>query len=615
MSMLKIENKMYGLLDEFVVLQLKTMIDSAYYFSKNEDVRNGNIEAFHHYMHYGWTENRESVDTNIVFKHDDSPIIGKSNFILKLVKDWLSSYFAKQLGYDDKVYRDLVGLVKTSGHLQTYANELAYEIPREIICDHFILNCISGTISHFPSSKTFKDIAKKINSKERVFNSNSSKNDFFTVKEHYNFPLMLKIPSYSELSFKLENYIVVVGWILDERAINEINVIDLNNNVIATLLSKDCFRREDVKALYPKYVFARDAGMVGIFKCLKTELPYELNDCVLEVKTQNCMYRLKIENVKNATGERRHIIDFMTNLWVKLPTPIEYTVTKSFLLVLKSLLGIDDDVETDVFEYGQLPSNPSCTVIVPLYGRFDFMRYQLSNFSRFGCLKNAEIIYIVDDPRIAEQVQRLATEVFKLFQIPFKLILLERNVGYGRANNIAVQFSNSDNLILLNSDVLPMNSDWDSRLVSCLEQTENVGLVGVRLLFEDGSIQHDGMAQMELDDFPGLKFNDHPKKGWPSSMVNTPKELTKCEMVTAACVAIKKSLFIALEGFDSDYLLGDFEDSDLCQKALSKGYVNYIARDIELFHLERQSQNLTEPGDWKFRVTLINAHTFNHKWC
>ncbi|MDP5029225.1 glycosyltransferase family 2 protein [Paraglaciecola sp.] len=610
-----LDSKMYGVLDEYSLSQIREIFDKAYYLSKNKDVKAQNVDAFTHFMNYGWIEGRDFLNTNIVFPPLPVELGFKSNRLISIVRAWLTEYFAKQLAIAKNDYQELIIFINENTNLKLYAEENSFKIPSELITDHFIAASVDGSILKHSNVKEYKNVAKDILSKIKSFNHVSRSFDLLPIKEYYKFPSLLNLNSYCELAFKVDSFIVVVGWMTDQKQAKDLKIKDINGNVIAKILAKETHRRDDVKAIYSHIEHSRDAGFVGIFECVSQEDIYSLGECSVEVNTHANTYHMKLENLRDANVEKMYLIDYLTNLWSGFSSPIEYKVTKTFLMVLKRLLGIDQDIDTDIYTYGDTKTNPTSSVIIPLYGRYDFMRYQLSNFSRFGCLKTAEIIYVVDDPRIAKNVIKVAPELYKLFQIPFKLLLLEKNVGYGRANNIAAQHAVSDNLILLNSDVLPMSSDWDTRLVSYLEQTDNVGLIGVRLLFEDGSIQHDGMAQMELDDFPGLKFNDHPKKGWPLSMVNTPKEFARCDMVTAACVAIKKSLFNKLEGFDSDYLLGDFEDSDLCQKALAHGHSNYIARDIELFHLERQSQNLTEPGDWKFRVTLINAHTFNHKWC
>jgi GT2 family glycosyltransferase len=242
------------------------------------------------------------------------------------------------------------------------------------------------------------------------------------------------------------------------------------------------------------------------------------------------------------------------------------------------------------------------------------MRYQLSNFSRFGSLKGYEVLYVVDDPKISNAVGKLAKELSVVFSQPFSVITLAENMGFGGANNIGAKHATSDKLILLNSDVLPKDGTWADKMIAQIDNNDDAGVVGARLLFEDNSIQHDGMAPMVLKEYPELLLNDHPNKGWPVSLSKNPAVVADCPLLTAACIAISKSLFEEVGGFDPAYVLGDFEDSDLCLKVLEAGKRNVICRDIELNHLERQSQNLVEAGDWKHKLTIYNAITYNQRW-
>lgn len=69
-----------------------------------------------------------------------------------------------------------------------------------------------------------------------------------------------------------------------------------------------------------------------------------------------------------------------------------------------------------------------------------------------------------------------------------------------------------------------------------------------------------------------------------------------------------------LGGFDELYVIGDFEDSDLCLKFIDKGLGIYITTDVVLYHLERLSQDLVDSGNWKFKLTLANGVYQSMKW-
>ena len=49
-------------------------------------------------------------------------------------------------------------------------------------------------------------------------------------------------------------------------------------------------------------------------------------------------------------------------------------------------------------------------------------------------------------------------------------------------------------------------------------------------------------------------------------------------------------------------------------KALDAGYKNYLLGSEKLYHLERQSQNLFDDNDWKFKLTIFNGWQHTTKW-
>ena len=77
---------------------------------------------------------------------------------------------------------------------------------------------------------------------------------------------------------------------------------------------------------------------------------------------------------------------------------------------------------------------------------------------------------------------------------------------------------------------------------------------------------------------------------------------------------LSTAIYKELDGLDESYILGDFEDSDLCLKAIQAGYTNYIDSGINLYHLERQSQNLFEDKSWKFKLTIYNGMQHARRW-
>jgi hypothetical protein len=59
--------------------------------------------------------------------------------------------------------------------------------------------------------------------------------------------------------------------------------------------------------------------------------------------------------------------------------------------------------------YGGLDGIPKVSVVIPLYGRYDFMQHQLANFSSDPFMKEVEIIYVLDDPLLQREALMTAS--------------------------------------------------------------------------------------------------------------------------------------------------------------------------------------------------------------
>ena len=271
--------------------------------------------------------------------------------------------------------------------------------------------------------------------------------------------------------------------------------------------------------------------------------------------------------------------------------------------------------EKVIREYGVQVKNPAVSIIVPLYGRIDFIKYQLALFADDPDLKQNELIYVLDDPRLYEDFLYLCDSQSSIFEIPFKTVYTGINQGYAGANNSGVSVAKGQLLLLLNSDVMPVRSRWLSSLIKSYNDIADVGVIAPKLLYGDGSIQHAGMKFLRYGPWENLFINDHPKKGLPNFVERNscPQELAA---VTGACMMVSRELYDDVGGIDEEYIIGDFEDSDLCLKLHAKGFKNYYIPGVELFHLERQSLSLNhnhgEQG--KRNQTLYNCWLFNQKW-
>ncbi len=259
--------------------------------------------------------------------------------------------------------------------------------------------------------------------------------------------------------------------------------------------------------------------------------------------------------------------------------------------------------------FGTGPAAPRCSIVIPLYGRVDFLEYQLAFFAD-ALSPDHEIIYVLDDPDRAVETQALAASSYARFERPFTLATLSHNVGFAPANNIGLALSKGASVCFLNSDVFPQEPHWLELMLETQAAEPDIGIVGARLVYEDGTLQHDGCTFERLPDFAGWPFPMHPGKGRSADAV---EDVATVLMVTGACMVLPRPLADELGGFDEGYVIGDFEDADLCLRVRERGLRCVVDNRARLYHLERQSQGLGATS-WRTNLTLYNAWRFQNRW-
>jgi len=275
--------------------------------------------------------------------------------------------------------------------------------------------------------------------------------------------------------------------------------------------------------------------------------------------------------------------------------------------------------EPKALTFGSLPQPTQVSIIVPLFGRLDLMRHQLAHFSNdtdfIGERAVIDLIYVLDDFGAGLDFQRKARQAADAYGVPFRVIDLGGNYGYSTANNVGAAAACGEILILLNSDVMPKRPGWATELARTLKATPSCGVLGCRLLYEDDSIQHAGMEFRDADMLPGAFVNYHPAKGL-SVDFDPHRTLEPVRCVTGACLTIPRALYRSVGGLSEDYVIGDFEDSDLCLKVRTQGLDVYYTPAVELYHFERQSMRLIGQGraEWRQKLTLFNMWRHATNW-
>jgi GT2 family glycosyltransferase len=402
--------------------------------------------------------------------------------------------------------------------------------------------------------------------------------------------------------------LLLIGWILARPGVAP-RVTVRSGEHAQTLDFSIVARRDrpDLDALAEGLGAPNDKA--GFFAFVAT--PFEEGGSLhLEVETSagEVGYRsIRRSPLRGMPAIRRILGDFDLR-YGELATTFDHVVGPAVRALNVERLSLDRRSAT--VAWGEAPTDPICSLIVPLYGRLDFMEYQLAFFSGDPDLRRCDIIYVLDQPSRRRELEVLAESCFSRFGVPFSVIFHEQNLGYAAANNTGLAQVRADYVCLLNSDVFPTGPGWVSALRRRLEADPELGAVGPLLLFEDGSVQHEGIEFRPLPAFANWSFPIHTRKGfWPTAE----QGLKDSRVITAACIVAPRDLLSELGGFDEGYIIGDFEDSDLCLRMGQLGRRCAVDLDVQMRHLERKSQ--APPGElWRMNLTLYNAWRHQRRW-
>jgi GT2 family glycosyltransferase/2-polyprenyl-3-methyl-5-hydroxy-6-metoxy-1,4-benzoquinol methylase/tetratricopeptide (TPR) repeat protein len=235
----------------------------------------------------------------------------------------------------------------------------------------------------------------------------------------------------------------------------------------------------------------------------------------------------------------------------------------------------------------------TCSIIIPVWNKVELTRQCLIALGPATEDVSFELI-IVDNHSTDGTPEFLAS-----LGGDVRIITNDENLGFAKACNQGAAVATGEYLVFLNNDTIPLKG-WLSALVEEVRTQPDVTVVGSKLLYEDGTVQHAGVAIDRHNLTPYHIYNgfaaDHPA-------VNKRRELNA---VTGACLLIRRSVFSELGGFDEGFVNG-FEDVDLCFRVREKqGRIVYQPHSV-LYHLESQT-----PG--RKQHDQSNARRLNQRW-
>ncbi len=158
--------------------------------------------------------------------------------------------------------------------------------------------------------------------------------------------------------------------------------------------------------------------------------------------------------------------------------------------------------------------------------------------------------------------------------------------NYSAINNFAASTGSSDYIGLINNDIEVIDGDWLTQMMVWAVQP-SVGIVGAKLLFGNGKVQHAGVT-IGMGNAAGhihrLEEGDAP--GYQLRCLATQNMMA----VTAACLLTPRALFESIGGLDEENFKVAYNDIDYCLKVEALGREIIWTPEARLFHHESVSR-------------------------
>jgi O-antigen biosynthesis protein len=242
------------------------------------------------------------------------------------------------------------------------------------------------------------------------------------------------------------------------------------------------------------------------------------------------------------------------------------------------------------------PASPLVSVVAVTYGGWRWTRRALEAL-RDHTEGPYEVI-VVDNASPDRTVDRLGEAVRGVRVVPNRT-----NVGFAAAADQGAAVARGRFLVFLNPDAL-VGKGWLPPLLEALEHDRWAGAAVPRLLNPDGTVQEAG----------GLLFSDGRTMLYGSGEpAGHPRYRFRryVDYGSAACLAMGRSTFLRLGGFDPVYTPAYCEDVDLLLRLRSQGMRTLFEPRSEVVHVRFGS---TATGEARMEMSERNTKILRERW-
>lgn len=224
------------------------------------------------------------------------------------------------------------------------------------------------------------------------------------------------------------------------------------------------------------------------------------------------------------------------------------------------------------------------SIIIPVFNQWEFTRACLRALAS-TTRGNAVEVIVIDNASTDITPEACPFLGAQLFGDAFRYVRCTRNMHFGPASNMGATQAVGEFLVFLNNDTVPL-SGWYQPLIDDFSTYPRIAATGPLLVYPETepfghTVQHLGVF---VSPFCTI---GHLYEGIPADSPLVQKRRF-FQIITGACMVIRRSLFMAMGMFDEAFING-FEDVELCLRLRKKGYRMTVNPEATVIHYTSQT--------------------------
>jgi O-antigen biosynthesis protein len=235
-----------------------------------------------------------------------------------------------------------------------------------------------------------------------------------------------------------------------------------------------------------------------------------------------------------------------------------------------------------------LAENP-VTIVIPTRNRVDLLRPCLDSLARTTPREHVKIVVVddnSDEPATLEFLTSLGQRTDLRCEV-LRAPVSAEGFNYSRLVNLGTARADTPLVLHLNNDVEALSPGWLEDMVGWIS-VPGVGVVGAKLLYPDGTINHAGISLSREDALPYSLFEKEPADDL--GYLFLPHAARNVAAVTGACLLTRTALYRELGGFDETQLQVAYNDVDYCLRAGTAGQRTVFTPQAVLRHIGSASR-------------------------